>query len=146
MFNVLVAPVIFSRLWEYPLALVLACFFRPWPAEVRPGRRRLFWPLRALGLGLMLVIVTAAFFMIRVVPGVLRMVFLALRLTDPEIRSTYSALSRRQDGSFEVIDTKLRLVPPGGRLVFLDVNGDSTADFRLLITGDAGDGSSGLFL
>jgi SAM-dependent methyltransferase len=32
-FNVLVAPVIFSRVWEYPIVLTLACLARPWPRE-----------------------------------------------------------------------------------------------------------------
>ncbi len=37
--------------------------------------------------------------------------------------STYSALSRRQDGSWEVKDTQLPIAETGGRVVFLDVNG-----------------------
>jgi SAM-dependent methyltransferase len=35
-FNVLVAPVVFPRVWEYPLVLALACLARPWPEEKRP--------------------------------------------------------------------------------------------------------------
>ena len=31
-FNALVAPVIFSNVWEYPLVLVLSCLVRPWGA------------------------------------------------------------------------------------------------------------------
>jgi SAM-dependent methyltransferase len=34
-FNVLVAPVVFPRVWEYPLVLALACLARPWPAKWR---------------------------------------------------------------------------------------------------------------
>ncbi len=30
-FNVLVAPVAFTRTWEYPIVLTLACLARPWP-------------------------------------------------------------------------------------------------------------------
>ncbi|HEU4561194.1 MAG TPA: fused MFS/spermidine synthase [Longimicrobium sp.] len=36
--NVLVAPVIFTRTWEYPIVLTLACLARPWP-EGRTTRR-----------------------------------------------------------------------------------------------------------
>ncbi|HKP75561.1 MAG TPA: fused MFS/spermidine synthase [Longimicrobiaceae bacterium] len=39
-FNVLVAPVLFDRVWEYPIVLTLACLARPWP-ETRPSRREL---------------------------------------------------------------------------------------------------------
>src|SRR5215468_2255881 len=42
--------------------------------------------------------------------------------------ATYSALTRRQDGSWEVFDTKLPLVPPGGHLVWADVNADGLPD------------------
>ena len=38
--NVLVAPVIFARMWEYPIVLTLACLARPWPAT-RPNRRQI---------------------------------------------------------------------------------------------------------
>ena len=34
-FNVLVAPVVFPRVWEYPIVLALACLARPWPAKWR---------------------------------------------------------------------------------------------------------------
>jgi len=37
-FNVLVAPVLFTRTWEYPIVLTLACLARPWPAG--PVNRR----------------------------------------------------------------------------------------------------------
>ncbi|HET7232185.1 MAG TPA: fused MFS/spermidine synthase [Longimicrobium sp.] len=30
-FNVLVAPLVFTRTWEYPIVLTLACLARPWP-------------------------------------------------------------------------------------------------------------------
>ncbi|HYJ79158.1 MAG TPA: fused MFS/spermidine synthase, partial [Longimicrobiaceae bacterium] len=35
-FNVLLAPVLFPRVWEYPLVLALACLARPWPRERKP--------------------------------------------------------------------------------------------------------------
>jgi hypothetical protein len=38
-FNVLVAPVVFSRVWEYPIVLTLACLARPWPREPFTRRR-----------------------------------------------------------------------------------------------------------
>ncbi|AUX38230.1 MULTISPECIES: RHS repeat-associated core domain-containing protein [Sorangium] len=41
---------------------------------------------------------------------------------------TYGALTRRHDGSWEVVDTELPQPPPGGRTVFLDVNGDGLPD------------------
>jgi YD repeat-containing protein len=41
---------------------------------------------------------------------------------------TYSALSRRSDGSFEVWDTKLPVQRSGGRVVFVDINGDRKPD------------------
>ncbi|WP_437576987.1 RHS repeat-associated core domain-containing protein [Sorangium sp. So ce887] len=40
--------------------------------------------------------------------------------------STWAALTRRHDGSWEVFDTKLPQI--GGRVVFLDVNGDGLPD------------------
>ncbi|XXU32019.1 RHS repeat-associated core domain-containing protein [Sorangium sp. So ce887] len=40
--------------------------------------------------------------------------------------STWAALTRRHDGSWEVFDTKLPQI--GGRVVFLDVNGDTLPD------------------
>jgi hypothetical protein len=41
---------------------------------------------------------------------------------------TYNALTRLHDGTWEVFDTKLPIVPPGGRVVFLDVNADGLPD------------------
>jgi hypothetical protein len=35
-FNVIVAPLVFARLWEYPVIVVLACLARPWPPRLRP--------------------------------------------------------------------------------------------------------------
>jgi hypothetical protein len=58
-FNVLVAPLIFARLWEYPLALVAACLLRPWPRTRLPIRRQLGYILRAAGLAMVLVTLTA---------------------------------------------------------------------------------------
>jgi spermidine synthase len=46
-FNVLVAPVVFSRTWEYPLVLALACLARPWPEGPLPLRAHLSMALRA---------------------------------------------------------------------------------------------------
>jgi RHS repeat-associated protein len=42
--------------------------------------------------------------------------------------STYSALTRLSDGSWEVFDTKLPIVRAGGRVVFLDVTGEGLPD------------------
>ncbi|MEO7329303.1 MAG: FG-GAP-like repeat-containing protein, partial [Minicystis sp.] len=42
--------------------------------------------------------------------------------------STYLALSRLHDGRFRVTDTALPLLPLGGRLLFLDINGDGLPD------------------
>jgi RHS repeat-associated protein len=42
--------------------------------------------------------------------------------------STYRAFTRLQDGTFHIADTGLSLVPPGGRLLFLDTNGDGLPD------------------
>jgi SAM-dependent methyltransferase len=39
-FNVLIAPVAFTQIWEYPIVLTLACLARPWP-EARSTRRAL---------------------------------------------------------------------------------------------------------
>ncbi|HEX8362109.1 MAG TPA: hypothetical protein VF613_18465, partial [Longimicrobium sp.] len=47
-FNVLLAPVLFTRVYEYPLLLALACFARPWPEERVPTRRQLFLGAQAL--------------------------------------------------------------------------------------------------
>jgi len=38
-FNVLVAPLVFTRTWEYPIVLTLACLARPWPTGRPTGRR-----------------------------------------------------------------------------------------------------------
>ena len=42
--------------------------------------------------------------------------------------ATYYAHTREQDGTWPGWDTKLRLVQPGGRVLFLDVNGDGLPD------------------
>ncbi|XXT16045.1 RHS repeat-associated core domain-containing protein [Sorangium sp. So ce429] len=42
--------------------------------------------------------------------------------------SNYDAIMRRGNGRWEVIDTKLPVVWSGGRVVFLDVNGDGLPD------------------
>jgi SAM-dependent methyltransferase len=48
-FNVLVAPVVFDRTWEYPLMLVAACLARPWPEGRRPWKEQAWGALRAAG-------------------------------------------------------------------------------------------------
>jgi hypothetical protein len=55
-FNVLVAPVIFSRLWEYPLAIVAACLLRPWPKGQLTARKQILWGVRAIALAVVLVL------------------------------------------------------------------------------------------
>ncbi|WP_437531191.1 RHS repeat-associated core domain-containing protein [Sorangium sp. So ce726] len=44
------------------------------------------------------------------------------------IKDSYEAIMRRGEGRWGVIDTKLPVVPRGGRVVFLDVNGDGLPD------------------
>ncbi|HEX8695899.1 MAG TPA: fused MFS/spermidine synthase [Longimicrobium sp.] len=48
-FNVLVAPVVFSRTWEYPLLLALACLARPWPERAVLRRTWRGYALRTAG-------------------------------------------------------------------------------------------------
>jgi spermidine synthase len=50
-FNALVAPVVFSQIWEYPLVLVLACLARPWPEERQGWKAHLNVGLRAAACG-----------------------------------------------------------------------------------------------
>ncbi|XXY49986.1 RHS repeat-associated core domain-containing protein [Sorangium sp. So ce269] len=52
------------------------------------------------------------------------------------IGSNYDAIMRRGDGRWEVIDTELPVVWSGGRVVFLDVNGDGLPDAVESGTGD----------
>src|SRR5205807_2807056 len=42
--NALLAPLIFSRVWEYPLVMLLACAIRPVSAS-RSNWKLLYWPL-----------------------------------------------------------------------------------------------------
>lgn len=49
-FNALLAPALFSRAWEYPVVLVLACLARPWPRRPRNFRIYLGGALRSAGL------------------------------------------------------------------------------------------------
>ncbi|WP_437732665.1 RHS repeat-associated core domain-containing protein [Sorangium sp. So ce1335] len=42
--------------------------------------------------------------------------------------ASYDAIMRRGDGRWEVLDTELPVVGPGGRVVFLDANGDGLPD------------------
>ncbi|HEU4452673.1 MAG TPA: fused MFS/spermidine synthase [Longimicrobium sp.] len=55
-FNVLVAPVIFTRTWEYPLVLALACLARPWAPGLGSRRAMLHYGLRTLGFVLALLL------------------------------------------------------------------------------------------
>jgi spermidine synthase len=48
-FNVLVAPVAFSRTWEYPIVLTLACLARPWPRNAWTRRNAAINLLRTGG-------------------------------------------------------------------------------------------------
>jgi spermidine synthase len=57
-FNVLVAPVVFSRVYEYPIVLALACLARPWPAKRPTGRALAANLLRTVGLVVALVLVS----------------------------------------------------------------------------------------
>src|SRR5262249_12811526 len=41
---------------------------------------------------------------------------------------TYSALTRHADGTWEAFDTKLPIVQAGGKVIFLDLNGDGLPD------------------
>ncbi|WP_437730195.1 RHS repeat-associated core domain-containing protein [Sorangium sp. So ce1335] len=44
------------------------------------------------------------------------------------VGASYDAIMRRGDGRWEVLDTELPVVGSGGRVVFLDVNGDGLPD------------------
>ncbi len=46
-FTVVVAPLVFDRIWEYPIALIVACLIRPSrnAREARPNWRDLLWPV-----------------------------------------------------------------------------------------------------
>lgn len=56
-FNVLVAPVAFTRTWEYPIVLTLACLARPWPRRHSTQRDLLLGLLRAAAFAFALVLV-----------------------------------------------------------------------------------------
>ncbi|HEU0013225.1 MAG TPA: fused MFS/spermidine synthase [Longimicrobium sp.] len=55
-FNVLIAPVVFPELWEYPLLVALACLARPWP-EATTMRQRVWTALRFVGFTVALLII-----------------------------------------------------------------------------------------
>lgn len=57
-FNVLVAPILFVRNWEYPLVLVIACLARPWPRGGITPRGHLRYALRATGFAVVLFLLT----------------------------------------------------------------------------------------
>jgi hypothetical protein len=56
--NVLVAPVVFNRAWEYPIVLALACLARPWPQGRATRRQVLTYLLRAVAFVFALVLVS----------------------------------------------------------------------------------------
>jgi hypothetical protein len=58
-FNVLVAPTVFTETWEYPLVLVLACLARPWPKGRRSPRDHAMFALRAAGFAYALYLLTS---------------------------------------------------------------------------------------
>jgi spermidine synthase len=62
-FNVLVAPVVFPRVWEYPLVLALACLARPWPEKWRDVGSEAGTALAAVAFAGMLVAVARPDFM-----------------------------------------------------------------------------------
>jgi SAM-dependent methyltransferase len=72
-FNVLVAPVIFSRVWEYPIVLTLACLARPWPRERATVRGVAVNLLRTGGFVLALMLVSRTS-----VPGIPHWLLLAM--------------------------------------------------------------------
>lgn len=53
-FNVLLAPVLFTRIYEYPLLLGLACLARPWPEAPVHWKRSVMYGLQAGGFGIVL--------------------------------------------------------------------------------------------
>jgi len=57
-FNVIVAPQVFNRLWEYPLVVILAALARPWPGR-QPRRRHLVPGLAAAVVSLALLWATS---------------------------------------------------------------------------------------
>jgi spermidine synthase len=57
-FNVLVAPVVFSRVWEYPIVLTLACLARPWPRERFTTRAAVTGLVRTAGFAFVLLLVS----------------------------------------------------------------------------------------
>jgi SAM-dependent methyltransferase len=56
-FNVLVAPVVFTRVYEYPIVLALACLARPWPPKRLTRRTVAVNLLRTAGLVFVMVLV-----------------------------------------------------------------------------------------
>lgn len=57
-FNVLLAPVLFTRIYEYPLLLAFACLARPWPAERAGWKRHLAYALQAAAFGYILLLIS----------------------------------------------------------------------------------------
>lgn len=57
-FNVLIAPVAFTRTWEYPVVLTLSCLARPWPHAPWTRRRVMQYLLRTAGFVLALLMVS----------------------------------------------------------------------------------------
>lgn len=56
-FNVLLAPVLFTRIYEYPLLLALACLARPRHAAEEEPWRHVLYAIQALGFGVALLFV-----------------------------------------------------------------------------------------
>ena len=71
--NVLVAPLVFTRMWEYPIVLTLACLARPWAARKDTRRQLLMNLVRTLAFVFALLLVSRTD-----VPGISRPVQLGL--------------------------------------------------------------------
>ena len=57
-FNALLAPVLFPKIWEYPIVLTLACLARPWPSGARSLQRNAGRAVRAGAVTLALLLLT----------------------------------------------------------------------------------------
>ncbi|MFL5538014.1 MAG: spermidine synthase [Longimicrobiaceae bacterium] len=75
-FNVLVAPVVFSRVHEYPIVLALACLALPWPAQPYTRRGVVANLLRTVGLVAAMVLVSRSD-----IPGIPHWMMLPLGVT-----------------------------------------------------------------
>jgi SAM-dependent methyltransferase len=75
-FNVLVAPVVFSRMHEYAIVLAVACLALPWPEERATRRQVIANLLRTAGLVAAMVLVSRS-----EIPGIPRWMMLPLAVT-----------------------------------------------------------------